>query len=227
MPCIAGTRSELGIVLPEGIFNNPSLAYVREYCEDRAFIRAVVSLPQETFFSSGASVKASLLFMQKFTKKEKAEFDALKASTLAEIEKRYKEQKNQIQEVIAKPNYNQNDFLPEKMKNHSKEQKAQASDKAKEANTKLKEEKDNTKKALKELEEIITKEARVLLKERFNYPIFMYGAEKVGITATGEADYNELYPNDNTPSDVEKTCLELYREFRENLQSFALKESQG
>ncbi len=44
----------LGIVLPEGIFNNPpSLAYVREFTEDRAFLRAVVSLPQETFVSSG------------------------------------------------------------------------------------------------------------------------------------------------------------------------------
>jgi type I restriction enzyme M protein len=39
----------LGIVLPEGIFNNPSLASVREFCEDRARILAVVSLPQETF----------------------------------------------------------------------------------------------------------------------------------------------------------------------------------
>ena len=58
---------QLGIVLPEGIFNNPSLAYVREFCEDRAYIRAVVSLPQDTFVSSGASVKASLLFMQTFT----------------------------------------------------------------------------------------------------------------------------------------------------------------
>ena len=173
-----------------------------------------MSLPQETFFSSGASVKASLLFMQKFTKKEKAEFDALKASTLVEIEGKYKEYKTQLQEVIAKPNYNQSDFLAEGMKNNSKEQKAQASDKAKEANSKLKEEKDKAKKALKELEEIITKEARALLKERFNYPIFMYEAEKVGITATGEADYNELYPSDNMPPDVEKTCLELYREFR-------------
>jgi type I restriction enzyme M protein len=206
----------LGIVLPEGIFNNPSLAYVREYCEDRAFIRAVISLPQETFFSSGASVKASLLFMQKFTKKEKAEFDALKASTLVEIEGKYKEQKTQLQEVIAKQNYNQSDFLPDGMKNHSKEQKAKASDKAKEANTKLKEEKDRAKKALKELEEIISKEARALLKERFSYPIFMCEAEKVGIAATGEADYNELYPNDNMPPDTEKTCLELYREFRKN-----------
>ena len=33
----------LGIVLPESVFNNPSLAYVREFCENRAFIRAVVS----------------------------------------------------------------------------------------------------------------------------------------------------------------------------------------
>jgi type I restriction enzyme M protein len=52
----------LGIVLPEGVFNNPSLAYVREFVEDRAFLRAVISLPPETFFSSGASVKASILF---------------------------------------------------------------------------------------------------------------------------------------------------------------------
>jgi type I restriction enzyme M protein len=207
---------KLGIVLPEGIFNNPSLAYVREYCEDRAFIRAVISLPQETFFSSGASVKASLLFMQKFTKKEKAEFDALRASTLVEIEEKYKQQENQLQEVMAKPNYNQIDFLTKGIKNHSKEQKTQASDKAKEANTKLKEEKDKARKALKELEEMLSKEARALLKERFNYPIFMYEAEHVGITATGEADYNELYPNDNIPPDVEKTCLELYREFRMN-----------
>ena len=72
----------LGIVLPEGIFNNPSLAYVREYCEDRAYIRAVISLPQETFFSSGASVKASLLFLQKFTEKEKVEFEATKSAAV-------------------------------------------------------------------------------------------------------------------------------------------------
>ena len=154
--------------------------------------------------------------MQKFTKKEKAEFDALKASTLVTIEKKFKEQKEQLQEVIVKPNYNQNDFLAEGTKNPSKEQKASASDKAKEANTQLKEEKDKAKKALKELEEIITKEARALLKERFSYPIFMYDAEKVGITATGEADYNELGPNGNMPPGLEKTCLELYREFRMN-----------
>lgn len=65
----------MGIVLPEGIFNNPSLAYVREFCEDRARLLAVVSLPREVFFSSGASVKASLLFLRKFTDEEHADFE--------------------------------------------------------------------------------------------------------------------------------------------------------
>jgi type I restriction enzyme M protein len=55
---------------------------------------------------------------------------------------------------------------------------------------------------------------RQLLKKHFNYPIFMYEAEKVGISATGEEDQNELYPNPNKPVDCERTCLEWYREFR-------------
>lgn len=79
----------LGIVLPEGVFNNPSLAYVREFCENRALIRAVVSLPQETFLSSGASVKASLLFLQKFTEKERARFDAEQNKADAETDAKY------------------------------------------------------------------------------------------------------------------------------------------
>ena len=41
----------------------------------------------------------------------------------------------------------------------------------------------------------------------------MYEAEKVGISATGEEDENELYPNDSQPADCAMTCLELYREF--------------
>ena len=79
----------LGIVLPEGIFNNPSLAYVRRFCEDRAFVRAVVSLPQDTFVSSGASVKASLLFMQKYTEAEQADYDRKKTAADKETRAKY------------------------------------------------------------------------------------------------------------------------------------------
>jgi type I restriction enzyme M protein len=61
----------LGIVLPDGVLNNPSMARIRRFAEDRAYIRAIVSLPQDTFFSSGAAVKASLLFMKKYTELER------------------------------------------------------------------------------------------------------------------------------------------------------------
>ena len=63
-------------------------------------------------------------------------------------------------------------------------------------------------------------ETRQLLKERFDYLIFMYEAEKVGISATGEEDQNEMYPNVNQPEDCQKTCLELYREFLSNPSTF-------
>jgi len=64
-------------------------------------------------------------------------------------------------------------------------------------------------------------ESRQLLKDRFDYPIFMYEAQKVGISATGEEDLNELYPTDNKPTDTEKTCLEWYREFLADPEKFA------
>jgi len=68
---------------------------------------------------------------------------------------------------------------------------------------------------LKRMQGTITREVRALLKEQFDYPVFLYEAEKVGITATGEPDANELYPNTNLPNGInpEDTCLELYRRF--------------
>lgn len=191
----------LGIVLPEGIFNNPSLAYVREFCEDRAFIRAVVSLPQETFTSSGASVKASLLFMQKFTEAEQQDFDVEKAAAKAEIDAKYAEEieaeTDRLNEAIA----------------------TAKADKQTEARKALQKE---LRIYLKRMETLKEAESRALLKERFSYPIFLYNADKVGISATGEADQNELYPNDNQPSDIETTCLELHQEFRTNAEKFLL-----
>jgi hypothetical protein len=44
-----------------------------------------------------------------------------------------------------------------------------------------------------------------------------------GITATGEADANRLYPNANLPTVIESedTCLELFRRFRQDPSAFA------
>jgi type I restriction enzyme M protein len=187
----------LGIVLPEGIYNNPSLAYVREYVEDRAFIRAVISLPQETFYSAGASVKASLLFLQKFTEEEQTDFNKKNSEARVEVEAKYEKE---IADHVA-----------------SIQAEIEAAKKDKNRRTELLK---GLKAYRREMEEKITRELRILLKERFNYPIFLYEVEKVGITATGEADQNELYPNPDMPSGIEKTCVELYREFRQYPKKF-------
>ena len=191
----------LGIVLPESVFNNPSLAYVREFCENRAFIRAVVSLAQDTFVSSGASVKASLLFMQKFARKEQAEFDAKMAAADKETRAEYAPEITQRTQALEA------------------------------ATAKAKEDRDgDRRKALqkelrdyqREMDERIEREARALLKERFPYPIFLYEAEHVGITATGDTDRvpNELVPNDFKPADVDQTALELYQRFKADPKPF-------
>lgn len=190
----------MGIVLPEGVFNNPSLAYVREFTEDRAFIRAVVSLPQETFVSSGASVKCSLLFLQKFTEEEKRKFDETYAAAKAKVEAKY------AAEITAERERLENAI--EKAKQEKDAEKRRALQK-------------ELKEYLKAMEVKQAVEARQLLKERFDYPIFMYEAEKVGISATGDEDLNELYPNPNQPADCEKTCLEWYREFLSDPIAFA------
>jgi type I restriction enzyme M protein len=62
----------MGIVLPDGNLNNPSLAWLRRWAEGKARILAVVSLPEETFVSAEATVKASLVFLQKFTEADVA-----------------------------------------------------------------------------------------------------------------------------------------------------------
>jgi type I restriction enzyme M protein len=198
----------LGIVLPEGIFNNPSLAYVREYCEDRAHVLAVVSLPQETFISSGASVKASLLFLGKFTEKETADFAKKRDAATAEIEAKYAAE---IGAEIARL------------------ETTTAAAKKKKDGSVLKATQRELREYRKRIEDTKTREARALLKKRFDYPIFLYDAEKVGITATGETDANELYPNDYLPTGMSHniTCLETYHRFRTNPMSFALNEPLG
>ena len=198
----------LGIVLPESVFNNPSLAYVREFCENRAFIRAVVSLPQDTFVSSGASVKASLLFMQKFTRKEQTDLEAKMAAAgeetrdkyTPEIAKRTKELEDAIEQVKMTRDADRRKTLQKELHDYRRE-----------------------------IEERIKGEARALLKKRFPYYIFLYEAEHVGITATGETDRvsNELVPNEYKPADIEQTTLELYRAFRVDPRPFLLAEARA
>ena len=55
----------MGIVLPNGNFENPSLEYLRFYIKQKAKLLAVIKLPQETFIPFGTGVKTSILFLEK------------------------------------------------------------------------------------------------------------------------------------------------------------------
>jgi type I restriction enzyme M protein len=65
----------MGVVLPDGNLNNPSLAWLRRWAEGKARLMAVVSLPEDTFKSAEASVKASLVFLGKFTSTDEAKWE--------------------------------------------------------------------------------------------------------------------------------------------------------
>jgi type I restriction enzyme M protein len=146
-------------------------------------------------------VKASLLFLQKFTEQEQAEFDKQNAETRSEVDAKYQD------EITTRIAALETDIEAAKNDKQRKAELAKAlRDYRREVNTKIK------------------REARALLKERFAYCIFLYEAEKVGITATGEDDQNELYPNSNMPLGIEKTTLEFYQEFREDPGLFLLAE---
>ena len=67
---------KLAIVLPDGILNNSSLQYVRDYIEQHFKILAVVSLPQTAFRYYEAGVKTSILFLQKFSEAEYSLYQA-------------------------------------------------------------------------------------------------------------------------------------------------------
>jgi type I restriction enzyme M protein len=60
----------LGIVLPDGILQNSTLSQVRDFIKKETIIKAVVSIPQETFMPFGSGVKASLVFLEKKNPKD-------------------------------------------------------------------------------------------------------------------------------------------------------------
>jgi type I restriction enzyme M protein len=57
----------MGIVLPDGIYGNNQLEYVRKFIREKARIIAVIDVPKETF-QPNTGTKTSILFLQKTNK---------------------------------------------------------------------------------------------------------------------------------------------------------------
>lgn len=66
----------LGIVLPDGILNNPGLRFIRSWVLKRGRIIASIDLPKETFAVSGGVNNPSVLIIEKFTDEEMRRADA-------------------------------------------------------------------------------------------------------------------------------------------------------
>lgn len=75
--CIQFLRpgGRLGIVLPEGVLANRGNRHVRTWLESKAKIRALISLPIETFSPFGANIKTSILFARKWMRGERRDVD--------------------------------------------------------------------------------------------------------------------------------------------------------
>lgn len=91
----------MGIVLPDGNLNNPSLAWLRRWTEGKAKLLAVVSLPEETFRSSNATVKASLVFLRKFDAAESGLWDTAWERAHTELDPGFDAQRDEVHASYA------------------------------------------------------------------------------------------------------------------------------
>lgn len=156
----------MGIVLPEGVLNNTNLQKIRDYVESRAKILLIVSIPQDVFIASGATVKPSLLFFKKFTTNEARQYKEIVLRAEKEIAEKYKSKTTPIREQLA-------------LKGKD----------APDASTKKK-----LRAELKKLEGVIEAEIKAQVKKDFNYQIPIAEVEKAGISTTGAVIDNELVP---------------------------------
>jgi type I restriction enzyme M protein len=154
----------MGIVLPEGVLNSSNLQNAREYFESRAKILLIVSLPQEIFISSGATVKTSLVFLKKFTADEKVQYESIKEKAIKEITAKYQKELDDIEEKLSL--------------------------KGKEALNK--DEKKELKQRQTELNNLINTELKEQIKQKFDYQIPIADIKKAGINSTGGKDENQL-----------------------------------
>lgn len=166
----------MGIVLPEGVLNNTNLQKIRDFVESKAKIMLVVSIPQDVFIASGATVKPSLLFFRKFTKEEATLYATITDDARAEAVAPYLSELEDIDLKLAT--------------------------RGKDAVSK--EDKKRLKIRRKDIETIIETETKKLVKERFDYQIPIAEVQKAGISTTGAPIENELLPLENEYTEYRK-----------------------
>lgn len=154
----------LGLVLPEGVLNSGNLQSVREYFESRAKILLLVSLPQDVFVSSGATVKTSLVFLKKFNEIEHKEYDSLTKATKLFINNKYSNETKEIEDQLLKKGTDAPTIIEKKI----------------------------LKDKLNLLKIRIDNEIKDIVREKFDYDVPISDIQKAGITTTGASGEDEL-----------------------------------
>lgn len=156
----------MGIVLPEGVLNNTNLQKARDFVEGKAKILLIVSIPQDVFIASGATVKPSLLFFKKFTEDEAFDYSQISHQAQMSVSSKYEDEVKELEG---------------KLKLRGKEALS-------------KEEKKTCRAKLKALHERMEAEIKSIVKEQFDYEIPIAVVQKAGISSTGAEIENELIP---------------------------------
>lgn len=167
----------MGIVLPEGFFNNPDEQAIRNWAEGRARILLIVSVPPEVFVSTGATVKTSLLFLRKFTEAEIAAWSEATATAHANAEARHADKKS---DLLAEKEKLRTNKYPTKKQAAADERKGRA------------ERRREIEAALKSIEQTIDSETRAEVKVTLDYEVPVALITAAGLTATGGATENQL-----------------------------------
>ena len=156
----------MGIVLPEGVLNGTNIQKAREFVEGKAKILLIVSIPQDVFIASGATVKPSLLFFKKFTEDEALEYEKIKNSATKTVNAKYSKELATIEERLSIRGKN---ALSKEKKNELNARK-------------------------KKIVEQASIEIKEIIKEKFDYEIPFAKVQKAGISTTGAEIENELKP---------------------------------
>ena len=173
----------MGIVLPEGVLNNTNLQKARDFVEGKAKILLIVSIPQDVFIASGATVKPSLLFFKKFTEEEVFEYSQISHQAQMSVSSKYEDEVSELEEKIK---WRGKDAL-------------------------TKEEKKACRAKLRALQERMEAEIKSIVKEQFDYEIPIAEIQKAGISSTGAEIDNELIPlaKEFTPYRIENKLWDV------------------
>lgn len=242
----------MGIVLPDGNLNNPSLSWLRRWAEGKAKLMAVVSLPEETFRSSNATVKASLVFLRKFTRDENAAWERAWKEANEELDERFNEKRDSLHAdysprivtgdeeklgglldnlaeygitrklppwrpgdapayprgigptILGKPVW-QGEVIDKAHKKAAAELKRACQELQRSAQKRSDELFAELRGKLRAVDESHNAALWALVRELFDYPVFVAAPKTVGITSTGET-------GENVPNELPKV-IEAYNEF--------------